>query len=423
MRNKRFILTIIGVSAIIKLVIMAAYFHLWLAPGSKDLIGPDGEGFSQRGWYIAKVLRGEADYRTPSREFVFEQFNRVVDFYKGELPPFNSRANGLFTYFIGFVYYLFGYRPFLIKAVNILINAASSIVLYSLASKIYNKEIAKTAFVVFTFFPTLFIFSISALRDPLVILCILAIIHTLVGHAKNIAPKTILALFPALTLLLFLREELFIIMTAAVVFTIIRKQKMKFKIIALLVLPAMLLGVTKVPIFYRIRSRPMVLIKNIAPMAFVKNAGLYHTGGRLAYKTFPDRYYEDYKRYASDDEYINSPERITLAGLIKAMPRAVLSYLTRPFPFIHKDPVYTLISFSMIWWYAVLGLSILGIVRPRHASIYPIVVYTGMILILTSIVNANEGILLRHRDMIAPFFILFASAGIDSMRKRTVTDE
>lgn len=30
-------------------------------------------------------------------------------------------------------------------------------------------------------------------------------------------------------------------------------------------------------------------------------------------------------------------------------------------------------------------------------------------------VDANEGILLRHRDVIVPFFIVFASAGMSRM--------
>ena len=150
--DRKFILTILIITVILKSIIMISYYHFWLLPGNRDLIGPDGEGFSQRGWYISRVLSGNPDYGTPTKEFVFDRFYRVVDCYDRQLPPFNSRGNDLFTYLIGFIYFLFGYVPLFLKFINILVSAASSVVLYLLALEIYDRKIAKTAFFCLPFF-------------------------------------------------------------------------------------------------------------------------------------------------------------------------------------------------------------------------------------------------------------------------------
>ena len=417
--NRKFILIILAAAIAVKIIITAAYFHLWLLPGNKDLIGPDGEGFSQRGWYIAKVLSGKVSYEAPTKEYVFKHFYRVVDAYKGHLPVFNSRGNGLYTYFIGLVYYLFGYAPLVIKGINICISAVSSVVLYLIASEVYSKRIARKAFVIYTFFPTVFIFSMSALRDPSAILCVLTISYALLKLTKNIRLKNIMLISAALILLLFLREEVFVIMSVTAILSILKNRGMKFKVVVILVSLAILFGITKIPIYYRLKANPVDLIKKIAPITLAKNTGLYYTGGRLAYKVFPDRYYEDFKRYAGrEDEYFSSPERIPLSELVKALSMAVLYYLVRPFPFVHKNPVYILISVSMIWWYIILALSVPGLLRSRQAPPYPLVALTGVTLLATSLLNANEGILLRHRDMIIPLFIILASCAVEGMSLR-----
>lgn len=416
-RDSRFILTVLLIAVLVKCVFIVTYFYFWLLPGNPDLIGPDGEGFSQRGWYISRVLRGEVDYRTPTEEFVFQKYYRVVDYYGGKLPPFNSRGNGLFTYFIGFTYFLFGYVPLLMKGFNIFISAVSSILFYLLALEIYARLAAKISFILFTFFPSIFLFSITLLKDPLIILCILAIIYALIRLNKALNFKDMTLLIVALILILFSRQELFVIMTVLVLAVLLLNKRLKYKIVIFPIVIVSLLFATNTNIFYRIMFKPAVLIKNIAPIIFVRNAGLYATGGRLAYRVFPEKCYSTYEKYATKEEYLNSDEKITMIEFIKYIPRSILFYLIRPFPFVRKGFIDNLISLQMIYWYIILSLSIFGILKTRFALVYPILIYIAMILIITSMVDANEGILLRHRDSVVPFFILFASAVVNKINR------
>ncbi len=414
--DKGFILTVLLIAIAIKLIIMLAYFYFWLLPGNPDLIGPDGEAFSQKAWYISKVLRDKVDYQVPSNEFAFQNFHKLVNQHKGQLP-LQDRANFLFTYFIGFTYFLFGYVPLLMKGFNIFISAVSSILFYLLALEIYSRSVARISFILFTFFPSIFIFSITLLRDPLIILCILAILYALIKLNKALNFKDLALLIVALILILFLRQELFVIMAVLALVVFLLSKKLKYKIVIFSIMAASLLFVTNSSIFYKITLRPAVLIKNVAPIIFSKNAGLYATGGRLVYKVFPEKYYSTYKKYATREEYFNSDEKITIIEFIKCLPKGILSYLTRPFPFIRKGFIDNLMSLQMIYWYTILILSIFGIFRTRFASVYPVLIYIAMMLIITSMVDANEGILLRHRDSIVPFFIIFASSGIDKINR------
>jgi hypothetical protein len=69
----------------------------------------------------------------------------------------------------------------------------------------------------------------------------------------------------------------------------------------------------------------------------------------------------------------------------------------------------------MIWWYLTLSLAVFGVFRKTLMPTYPIVLYLVTIVFMTSVVEANGGIALRHRDLIAPFVILFASSRIEPL--------
>lgn len=423
-RNKKFAIVVICGAFLIKLVLIFIYFHLWLVPGNQDIIGPDGEGYSQRGWYIAKVLKGEKGYGTPTDEWVFKMFYRVVDYYGGKLPPFNSRGNTFFTYFIGFVYYLFGYVPIMIKSLNLAISGFSSIIVYNMAKHIYNARSGRLALLIFTFFPSIFIFSMSLLREPLIIFCVLVILYKLIGLSKTITLKDALSLLTVLLLILFLREELFVLMVLLAGLVILFRVTGRSKFIVLLGMACMLAYAVTAPMFRATAfSRPGVIFKNIAPVIFSRNASLYFAGGRLAYRIFPEKYYEEYKKYPTREAYYNSKERITVGEFIRYMPKGVFFYLMRPFPFINKGVIDILFSIQMVAWYCLMAFAALGLCRTKIKIVYPMLLYIAMMIFFSSMIDANEGIVLRHRDCIVPLIVIFASGSVcgrpDKFIKRT----
>ena len=273
----------------------------------------------------------------------------------------------------------------------------------------------------FTFFPSVFIFSITLLRDPLIILCILTILYGLTKLNKAMDYKSMTLLLITLIPILFLREQLFAIMTLLTILVLLINKKVKHKlgIISLMVTFAIL--ATNTGVFCKINFRPMILIKNAAPVIFAKNANLYITGGRLAYRVFPkkhhDAYWDSYRKHSNKEDYFKSDEKITTVEFIKCLPRGILFYFLRPIPFAKKNFIDNLISVQMLYWYMILILAMVGIFKTRFTHIYPLILYITIMIAVTSMVDANEGILLRHRDSVVPFFILFASNAIDKFKR------
>lgn len=413
--DKRFVMIIAMVAVSLKLIFALIYFYAWLIPGHPDLIGPDGEGFSQRGWYISRVLSDKVSYEAPTTEYVFKKFYRVVDAYKGELPPFSNRGNGLFTYFIGIVYSLLGYVPLLIKMLNIFLITVASIVVYRIGMTIYGRNTARTAFFIFSFFPSIFIFSATALREPLFILCITTSIYTLIRLIMKRSVKDIVVLIISLSLILFLREELFVIMVAVTALSILLCRRVKHKIVVVFFIVLIGMTITNVKIFHKLRFEPKIFFSRTAPILFYRNATIYFTGGNLAYKTFDDKHYSLYRSCASEEEYLSSPGRVNALDIIKTSPRAVFYYLARPFPSFDKGLIYGLLSIHMLVWYTVFIAAFFGMFYspPRKSPIYPILLFMLIVVATTCIFEANEGTLLRHRDFIAPFLIIFASAYVN----------
>jgi len=415
-QDRKFVLTVLFAAITLKIIMVVVYYYWWILPGNLDVIGPDGEGFSQLGWYISRVLKNNVTYNVPTNEYVFHRYFAVVDYYRGKLIPFHTGSIGLFTWIIALVYYLAGYAPLLAKGLNIFVSAISAVLLFKISVQVTEKYIAKKALIIFTFFPSLFIFSITLLRDPFIVCCVLAVIYSLVMLINQIRLRYFLYLLLSLTAILFLRQEFFLVMALIVSLTLFLNRRIKistkamtFSLIVILVLISI-----KLSIFSVIKYDPIKFIKKSPAIIFRRNANLYKEGGRLVYRIFPKRYYEIYGKYDSE-EYIDSDERITFNEFIKYVPKGVLFYFLRPFPFLKSNNIVGLCLFLYsLCWYTVLVLALIGIFRVRFRNAYPIFIFLSLFILITSMADANEGILIRHRDAIAPFFIIFAAAGMQT---------
>ena len=55
---------------------------MYLNQGRPDMIGPDGEVYLQRGWYISRILLGQNPYLIPSNDYSFTYHTAIVKAYK-----------------------------------------------------------------------------------------------------------------------------------------------------------------------------------------------------------------------------------------------------------------------------------------------------------------------------------------------------
>ncbi len=413
--DRRFVLSVLALGFVLRLAAMFTYYKFWLLAGRQDVIGPDGESFSRIGWYIRTILRGDANALVPSGEFIFRNFREITLSYKGHVSLTVLGTSAPFLHLVGFAYYLLGYAPLLIKSFNVIISLFSSVIVYLTALEISTRRAARISFVIFLFFPSIFLFSVTMLKEPIIILCVLLIIYSLVRLKEGTNVKKVFITAASLIVILFLREEFFVVMSlVAAVFLTIRMRgrwKLSIIVISLAVMAAAASGV-----FPKINLKSAVF-KDTAASFFIRQASQYYGGGRLAYRVFPERYYEDYRKFPGDSEYLASAVKITTGKFIRYLPKGVFFYLARPFPFLRHDVIYTLISFQMLYWYVIVLMALPGAFRVRMARALPIFFYLLIVIAATAMVEGNEGILLRHRDSVVPFFIIFASSLIGKTRK------
>jgi len=154
--DRKFIVKIILCAFALRLLFILCYYHMYLNQGRPDMIGPDGEVYLQRGWYISRILLGQNPYLIPSNDYSFTYHTAIVKAYKEFLPHWSAYQIGIYSYFIGFIFTIFGYNPIMIKLSNALASVLSAVIVYLIGRECFNRQTARAAMCCFIFLPSVF---------------------------------------------------------------------------------------------------------------------------------------------------------------------------------------------------------------------------------------------------------------------------
>lgn len=303
------------------------------------------------------------------------------------------------------------------SALNILVFPFISVLMviigYYLASELFNKKVAKLSSFFLAVVPSFIIWSCINIRMSLGIITILTIGLSLAKFSKTNNPKLLLLLtFSSFLFCLakdkFVKPLLLIIFLA--LFLCLRIKLGKKILISFLLLALLSLLVWQQGRF--IDNKVQVLIKDII-------------SNQKSFATFASG--SNYKIY---DEFVYANEvskigRISPFILIKALPKGIVYFLFVPFPWKIYN-VLQLYSYPQImFWYVSFVFSLVGMLiglRYRLRSTLPILTFLAFFVVLLSLVMGNEGTAARQRDLITPFFYIFASAGIFHLLGKKVFD-
>jgi len=306
-------------------------------------------------------------------------------------------------YMLGFLYYLFGYAPMLGKCINGLFGVLTGIVVYFMSNELFGIKTARLSCILTMFFPTLFLWSISNLRDMALIFLLTLFLYSYVMFLK-IRRMRYLFLVGVLFLLVsnyrpYLLPLLICSAATAIFINIGRKYK---KLIISVVVLVFLLNSYFV---YKYHINQIITIpRSISIGRFIEiQRGSVNSGGTI-YKIYPDRFYnsEDYKPISAGESII-------------AFLNGELSLMLKPFPWdISNKFKFFYYPVSVVWdiLFVFFIVSLLVNVRYRiKGSIFLISTFI-MISVLLSLTEGNIGTMIRHRDMITPVYIIFSSFGI-----------
>jgi hypothetical protein len=310
---------------------------------------------------------------------------------RGVFLHFGAYAQGLLNF-------IFGESVFNLLAYP-LVSLWMVLLAYILAKEVFGEEVARIAGAVTTVIPSFVIWSVINIRTTLSAISLLLAAYFLIKFSQRNQPRYLLPIFVAFIMLRFVKEKFIIPMYVAMIATLFYSLKFNLRAKLFVGLPAVTLAIFFLNAHPSIKNK---IYSRIASVAITQRAYVYEGGST-------------YKIY---DEYVyQTPdiETLPVSVFIKALPRGIFHFMLVPFPWRITSALRLYFYPQTIFWYMALWLSLVGMLiglRYRFNSTSIIIIFLAPFVAMMSLALGNEGIAVRHRDLISPFFYIFAAAAI-----------
>ncbi len=392
--DKRFVFTVISLALVSRLIALIIAQYYCLGMGLLDIFG-DAASNLEHGWTIHDFLTGQSAIKK----------SLYVD-----LGMYNVHAK---TVFNGFFYTLFGNDVFSLKYLNVLSAAASGWLVYDLTRKIYSSSSGKLAMVIVLLWPTLFLWSITDLKESHLILALIAMpwLVNKIAVTKSVKFKLIYLAITAISIiyLIFLRFKFMlplISLTFCIVFIyfILRWGYKKAK---------GLVSIALIGIVILLLSQKDVILQFLKTCYDViagSYVGFLISGGWVY--NLPLDFGQNY---------------YTCSFFLKYLFGTLFQFMLEPLPW-HMHSFGMLAAYPMMLiWYMMLFSSLIGVIKiyriKKGDAIFPLLVFLILYVTVTGMSVANIGTAVRFRDAIVPIVAILASCGLTRPQIRREGDD
>lgn len=124
--------------------------------------------------------------------------------------------------------------------------------------------------------------------------------------------------------------------------------------------------------------------------------------------------------------YLQDLDYIPVMSLVKMLPRAAVKgttyFIFSPFPWKVRNVTRLYAYPFLLAWYIIIGFAFLGIIKSLflgRREILIIALLCGYLILVLSLVLGNQGIAARYRELVAPFFYIFAGFALFGTRPDT----
>ena len=359
---KRFMLYAFFIRVVVVLVLDYTRYGLRLAP--------DEATFDDLGWYLSLYWSG----------VVFT-------------PPAKMLTGGISVAYLNinaFFFFIFGHTAIPVKLANALLGVAAGRYVYLLTRALLGKAVALRATTLFLFFPSLVLWSSLNIRDAWVIFLILLISWKAWTLLEAYTPGGLLQLVAGLFVLTQFRDHLFYAVAAP-------------PVIALLI------------------GRRGSLARNVL-LSFVVSAGvlmlLQHgvveerTQSRMSLEAI-----NQMRRQASGGSaFAQDADISTPMGAAVFLPLGLAYFFFSPFPWQITSFLKLISVPEMLLVYYLVVPTVRGlryVISHRLREALQILMVTGLLTLTYALGEGNVGTLYRHRAQAIPFYLIFASAGLE----------
>jgi hypothetical protein len=310
-----------------------------------------------------------------------------------------------YLYVFAFLEALVGFAPYGLKVISAAMYTGGTVILFRLARKAFGSGVALAGLLVLLFLPSLFAWSIAALKEPPYFLvgALACSVAVTTMRTRSVARRMagVLFLCAAAAGLQSIRDGGLIIAIVGLGGGMVLgwlATRPRAAIVFAIALPIVVVGLL---------SRPAIQLRaqNEVRRAAKLHWGHINTPG-YTYKTLDAELYPER----------NSINRMSRSATARFLVRSAAEYLTVPRPWTIESRAALAFVPELMFWYCVLALLPIGFVAAlRRDAIVTMVLtaYAFGVAALVALTGGNIGTLVRHRGLALPYLIWLAAAGAD----------
>jgi len=320
----------------------------------------------------------------------------VVRRWRGEWGLGAPGHAPLIAYVSGALYYAFGPRVILPKAVNIVVASWSIVYLYLLGLRFFSRRAATLAAVMATAFPSFVLWSCLHLREAFAYFFLLGLCYHLLRYRDG-RPWSLLPAGVHLAGLALLRPYLAGALAAAAVLAVLAVFSWRQKLI--------LVG----PVVAAVLAAGMLAGFDALPHSLPSLAWISRKRTELAS--------EGSSSFRPDVD-ISTPGRA-----LRFLPTGAFYFLFMPVPWSTRGLLQTLTIPESAAWYVLVVFAVAAVARVRDAdwrAVLTIVCFIACITAVYAIGEGNFGTAYRHRSLLFPLVFLLASCRLVAAWDRLV---
>ncbi len=407
-RERRWLLSLLAIALGLRLLVVIGLFLLTdpdLRPAANFFFDGDGQALKARSLWLRNtwldVPIGEMYFRLAFQDYGWSGY----------------------LYVLAYLQYLLGPAPFGIHLFNILLFLAASVALYRLVRTAYTPAAALVGLTLLLFLPTLFAWSISALKESFHLFVGTAALIAAVGIVRGRGRLQLLAvvgLVVAMAVLATIRGGAFEIMAVGLAGGMLVRvlTLKKWVVVATLVcLGAGLFAVSRIP---DLQARVTDPVTTVLRTTAQTHLGHTFTRGH-GYKLLDDSYYKRYFTDGSNIHLMRYPdlvEMLTPGELTRYVVRSAVAFLVVPLPWDAVSWSEIVLVPQQVAWYLMVPLALVGVVAGLRRDVLVTLLLVSCIVVAAvpiGLSNGNVGTLVRHRDTVVPFIVWLSGLGVVSL--------
>jgi 4-amino-4-deoxy-L-arabinose transferase-like glycosyltransferase len=304
------------------------------------------------------------------------------------------------VYFVGAVYSVFGRNQLLVQFLNGLIGGLTMLVIHAIATRLFDRAVARWAALCMAFFPQMIFWSTGMYKDPATQLCIALSMYSVLRLRERLSIGMIALFVAAVLALVTLRFYVayFVGFAALATFLFAQRRGGGRLLITYVVLGGALFGAMR----FAVRRETL------------ERQASYMTLDRLQ-TTREDQ--ATWGQSGFGREYDVS----TPAGALAALPTGLVYLLFAPFPWAVSGLRQALVLPETLVWYALMPAFVRGLryaVKHRLRSVLPILVFATSLTAAYALMQGNVGTAYRQRTQVTMFFFIFMGVGLVERRRQ-----